>query len=151
LRRSSLRGAILKRAYLEGANLEGGDLKGTYLRGVNLKGAYLKGACLKEADLKGAYLERACLKEADLEGACLKGACLEGADFSITILIDGGTDNRGYRFVGVPGETFRILAGCRWFTLSEAVAHWSSETNTDALARVELIRTIAKARGFISH
>jgi hypothetical protein len=32
-----------------------------------------------------------------------------------------------------------ILAGCRWFTVSEAVAHWNAKGNRDALARVALI------------
>ena len=100
-------------ADLHEADLGGAGLRGAYLRGADLIGADLGGADLHEADLRGANLTYA------------KGAkCL-------------GTDSRGYRFVAIRrGDGWRILAGCRWFTVAEAVAHWTEKGNKDALARV---------------
>jgi len=31
------------------------------------------------------------------------------------------------------------MAGCRWFTLNEATAHWTAKNNRDALARIAAI------------
>ncbi len=123
---------------LRGAYLEGADLRGADLRLANLRLADLRLANLRLADLRGADLEGADLHGADLIGAYLRLADLRGAYLAHTILIDAGQDHRGYRFVGVPtGEGLRILAGCRWFSLEEAKAHWVD--NRDALARVAFI------------
>ncbi len=96
--------------------------------------AVAEGKSLAYADLSGANLS-----DANLSGANLSGAFLSGANLSyVGGVICAGTDRRGYRFVGVMhADGPRIAAGCRWFTLDEARAHWAS--NPDALARVELI------------
>lgn len=78
------------------------------------------------------------LRGADLREANLRGADLREADIERTCLVDAGQDARGYRFVGVPtGDGPRVLAGCRWFTVNEALDHWGQ--NPDATARVMLI------------
>lgn len=129
--------AVARDADLSGANLRDADLRGTYLikanlrqadlRGANLYGAHLYGADLSGADLRGANLRQANLRGADLMGA--HGACCLG------------TDRRGYRFVGIHHDDgWRILAGCRWFTVAEAVAHWEAARNEDALARVAILK-----------
>lgn len=98
-------GLAVRWAFKTGANLEGANLKGACLEGAYLKGAYLKGA-----NLKGAYLK----------GACLKGAYLEGAN-----LIHCGARSDGCEFFTHTrdGEIW-IKAGCRYFTLKDARAHW---------------------------
>ena len=108
-----------------------------------LRGADLSRAGLYEADLSGADLSRADLYEADLYEADLRGADLRGADLRGADLRGAtgvkclGTDRRGYRFVAIRWEDgWRILAGCRWFTIAEALAHWGAKSNKDALARV---------------
>lgn len=83
-----------------------------------------------------------------------KRANLSRADLSRANLIDGGQDRRGYRFVGAPwGDGVRIAAGCRWFTLSAARAHWrdnvQSRNAAECLARVEFIAAEAKRRGWV--
>ena len=81
-------------------------------------------AVAKGTSLRGADLRYADLRDADLRGAAG--------------VICAGTDARSYRFVGVMhADGPRIAAGCRWFTLTKARTHWTS--NPDALARVELI------------
>jgi len=106
------------------ADLSGANLRWANLREANLRWANLRGADLSEAYLRGADLRGANLSEANLRGA---KAC-----------VDAGQDRRGYRFVGIHhADGWRIAAGCRWFTLAEARAHWAS--NPDALRRVELI------------
>ena len=133
----NLAGAVLMS--IDAANLRGADLRGANLRGADLRGAYL---C--SADLRGAYLCDANLRAANLRGADLRGADLRGA------AICGGHDSRGYRFVGVEddGGEIMIAAGCRWFALEEARAHWSDDrpTSPECLARVELIASIHEAR-----
>jgi hypothetical protein len=122
-------------ADLRDANLLGADLRGADLRGADLRGANLRGANLEGANLRGANLEGANLLGANLRGANLRGAGLRGANG----IICAGHDGRGYRFTGhaIAGNLLRILAGCRWFTMRDAVAHWQS--NRDALARVDVI------------
>ena len=75
-----LQGADLRGAYLQGADLQGADLQGAYLQGAYLRGAYLRGAYLQGADLQGADLQGAYLQGAYLRGAYLQGADLQGAD-----------------------------------------------------------------------
>jgi hypothetical protein len=113
--------------------------------------AWLSNTSGTRADLRGADLNRAYLNRAYLSGAYLRGANLRGANLIDANLIDAdligatgilcaGTDPRGYRFVGVRHDSgTMILAGCRWFTVAEAVAHWSTKGNRDALARVNRI------------
>jgi uncharacterized protein YjbI with pentapeptide repeats len=86
------------------------------------------------------------LSDANLSGANLSGANLSGANLSgANGAIDAGTDPRGYRFIGVLyDDGIRVLAGCRWFTHAEAVAHWTAKGNRDALARVALLETLLK-------
>ena len=84
---------------------------------ANLADAYLAGAYLAGANLAGAYLA----------GANLAGANLAGANLADRI-IDGGLRSDGYRFLLTrtePGE-FRVKAGCRNFTLTEAAVHWTA-------------------------
>jgi uncharacterized protein YjbI with pentapeptide repeats len=109
------------------------------LTGANLFGAALSYAKLAHADLTGANLADANLFGANLFGANLADANLFGATLSGAIgVICAGIDPRGYRFVGVMHDDGpHVAAGCRWFTLAKARAHWA--TNPDALARVELI------------
>ena len=110
---------------------------------TNLGGADLRGADLGGADLGGAYLGRA-----DLGGAYLGG----------DNIIDAGEDRRGYRFFGAKEketDLLRINAGCREnLTLEQANWHWSKahandpELAAECLAKVVLIETVARARGW---
>ena len=65
-----------------------------------------------------------------------------GDDVSVeaNTLICAGRDHRGYEFLGVPHKgALMIAAGCRWFTLSEALEHWAE--NAEALAKVRFIKS----------
>lgn len=93
-------------------------------------------------------VERAVRERANLTGAELAGANLTGANLAGATLIDAGQESRGYRFVGVPTDGVRILAGCRWFTVTEAREHWSG--NPEALAKASLIEAEASRRGWIA-
>ena len=121
LRGADLRGAYLREAYLSGANLREADLRGAYLRE-----AYLSGANLREANLRGAYLREADLRGTDLSEAYLSGANPRGADLRGAGVIDCGQRSDGYQFfIHVTAKDQpMLLAGCRYFTLSEARAHW---------------------------
>jgi len=117
----------------------------------NLRGACLSGACLSEANLRGADLYGTDLSRADLSRADLRGADLYGADLSRANLswaggaLSLGQDPRGYWFTAIEhADGWRILAGCRWFTVPEAVAHWTKIGNKDALARVAIVAAHTK-------
>jgi hypothetical protein len=117
-----------KRAILNDADLNGADLSYT-----NLSGASLHGASLHDASLNGANMSGA-----DLRGANLHGADLHGAIGYVCL----GTDKRGYHFRATRHEAgWMISAGCRWFTVAEAVKHWTTRDNKDALARVAILQS----------
>lgn len=103
-------------------------------------GASLEGVIFKGADLRGAYL--VC---ADLGGANLRGAIG---------VIDGGQRSDSHRFVAVRHDHGpKILAGCRWFTLPEARAHWAERhigtpLHAETLAKLDMIETTARAHGW---
>ena len=130
------------RAAVETAVADGGSLDGASLDGANLIRASLNGASLDGASLDGA----------SLNGASLNGASLDGARG----IIDAGQRTDGYRFLGVlgPDGHLMIKAGCRWFIASRARAHWGGSDYPDralgdeSLARVALIVTLARARGW---
>ena len=110
------------------------DWRGAYLQGADLQGAYLRGAYLQGADLQGADLRNADLRGADLRGANLRNAIGYR---------DGGIDFRGYHFRAVlMCEGIQITAGCRCFSLDEALTHWAD--NPDALARVGVLALLLK-------
>lgn len=110
-----------KRANLSDANLTGAYLAGAFLIRAKLIGADLSGACLIDTYLGGADL-----RGANLSGACLHGAVLTGANLHGThgLLCVGPCDGWMMYAVRYPDGP-RILAGCRWFTRSEAAAHWN--------------------------
>ena len=86
------------------------------------------------------------IKRADLYGANLNGANLRAVGGALCL----GYDPRGYRFVGIAhNDGWRVLAGCRWFTLDQAREHWAN--NPDALARIAILdaHNFVHARGAI--
>jgi len=77
-----------------------------------------------DGELKDAYLNGAYLKDANLGGANLSGANLGG-----TCVIDIGQRNDGFQFYlqlrpERKGDEPLVLAGCRYFPISEARRHW---------------------------
>ena len=83
---ANLRGAILSRTELQGADLRNAYLPGAYLYGAQLQGANLRQAQLQGGDLIGARLQGANLLEALLEGADLSRARLQGANLILAQL-----------------------------------------------------------------
>ena len=127
------------RADLRNANLEDVDLRNADLRGADLRNANLRDANLLDADLEDAGLRNASLPGANLRGANLRGANLRGANLRYANLLGANfrgafgfvflpvQDMRGYSFVhAVLDVQWRIRAGCRYFTIPEAKAHWGS-------------------------
>ena len=106
---------------------------------------------LRGADLSGADLRGADLRGADLYGADLRGADLRGAS-GILVL---GQDSRGFRWgVVLPADATgqpMIKAGCRWFTVEQARAHWraaeyaeerGAQVAAESRARLALAETL---------
>ena len=132
---ADLSDADLSGANLWRADLSGADLSGANLSGANLSDADLSGAALSDADLSGANLWRADLSRANLWRADLSRANLWRADLSRANV--HGVEVRGisriacradgYEFLLLDTETgWRVSAGCRFFTIEEARAHWTA-------------------------
>jgi hypothetical protein len=127
---ADLTGADLSGADLTGANLTGADLSGANLSGADLTGANLSGADLTRARLYGANLTGANLYGANLTGARLYGANLTGTrlyDKTVIGLLRRAIRSDGYEFfLWRCREGFFIQAGCRFFGMAEARAHWTA-------------------------
>ena len=122
-------------AVMNGANLREADLYGANLRGANLREVDLRGADLYGADLYGANLRGANLREADLRGADLYEADLRRADLrGADNIIIGPQRSDGYLFFLVKNDKeWRLIAGCRNFTMNEAQDHWQATRARTAL------------------
>ncbi len=143
LTRAYLTGAYLTGADLTGACLTGADLTGADLTGAYLTGAYLTGADLTGADLTGAYLTRA-----NLAGALIKDEVVARLFASVQRLEDPYTFHAFELEVG----GVKIMAGCRWFTLSEFTDHVAAEypdtpKAAETLAILDFIAARAKSLG----
>jgi uncharacterized protein YjbI with pentapeptide repeats len=146
---TNLRGAKLARAKLDNStvaycNLEGADLVGATLRNTNMHGSILS-----KANLERAWLARTQFVFAVLEKANLHGAELMDVNFSKTNLT--GTKYKGvalgrcgavaqakrsdmynFQLMHCADGKWRVMAGCRWFTLPQAWKHWeNTRRNTD--------------------
>ena len=141
---ADLRSAELWNADLRGANLEGANLEGANLRSANLRGADLRGADLWNADLRGANLEGANLLSANLRNADLRGANLEGVYLGGVYLGGftkslGGPVRRATRadahefFLWPTNAGWRVMAGCRFYTIDAAWKHWERTRGGTAL------------------
>ena len=91
---------------------------------------------------------------ANLGDANLSGADLRGANLSGDHVIDGGQRRDGYRFVAHVGKNcMMIVAGCRYFTLSQARTHWAetragTDIGNETMAILDHIERIATLRGW---
>ena len=108
---------------LRGAYLRGADLRGAVLTGADLRGAVLTGADLGDADLRGANLRGANLRGADLRRADLRRADLRRAVGWVSLTY---TDHGHLVGASWQGAEWRILAGCRYFSIKQAREHWGS-------------------------
>ena len=145
-----LSGAVLRGAVLSGAVLSGADLRGADLRDADLRGAYLRGAVLRDTDLSGAYLSGAVLRDADLRDAVLRDTDLRDA-----VLIHCGARSDGYEFFAhIRNGDLWIKAGCRYFTVADAKAHWANtrsgtQLGDESLQLVANAERLAIIRGLI--
>jgi len=131
--------------WLAGDGGERANLRGANLRGINLRHADLRDADLSYSDLRGVDLSYSDLRGANLSGADLSGASLSGANLSYAdlryVYLCGAKsfrflpvqDPRGYSFAHAieTGEGWRVRAGCRDFSIEEALDHWGGGYNGD--------------------
>jgi uncharacterized protein YjbI with pentapeptide repeats len=130
---------------------------GASLVGANLIGARLDRASLDGANLDSARLDRASLVGANLDGASLVGARLDGARLGNQWIVQGATRSDGYAFFLqklTADEEPMIKAGCRYFTLAQAKAHWTNTRRGTALGQeteiiIRSMVALACARGLI--
>lgn len=74
---------------------------------------------------------------ANLTGANLR--CADLTEAKGTYELDM-TDPRGYRPIAVAhADGWRIASGCRWFTVPEALAHWSERCHKYASRYIQAI------------
>jgi hypothetical protein len=142
LRESDLRESDLRESDLRESNLRGSDLRGSNLRGSDLSESDLRESNLRESDLRWSNLRESDLRGSDLRGSDLRWSDLSGSDLSGSNLrwsdlrgsdLSGSkgfylltqTDH-GYMVYGTWRGEWRIIAGCRDFSISEARSHWGS-------------------------
>ena len=106
---------------------------------------------IKEA-VQEAVRGGADLRGADLGGADLRGAYLGGADLGEQWIIQGQTRSDGYAFSlqKLKENTEPMIkAGCRYFTISQAQAHW--ETTRAGQSLLAETRAIVRAMVDVMH
>ena len=93
----------------------------------------------------------AILRGTDLRGADLRGANLFGAN-----AIVGGTRSDGYQFLLFKEENGKLMirAGCHYFTIADARAHWIRTRNgtrlgNESFCLVRQLEEMAKILGWI--
>ena len=148
---ADLSGADLAGADLSGANLSWANLSRVDLAGANLSGADLSGADLSGADLSGADLSGANLSRVDLAGANLSGANLSRAGLRV---IGGRSDGHQFYLHKMPEGPPMLRAGCRFFTLAAARAHWTARRagtllGDESLALCDHAERMAKIAGWL--
>lgn len=151
LSNGDFRGVDLSGRMLGGAKFAGCDFTGADLSGCDLDGADFSGAILAGASMSDSAAVRAKFDKADLTGADFGDTNIYGATFDECIGAHyAGQDPRGYHFIGVRGIIVAIYAGCRRFSVGQAVEHWTANEsngpggdddgpNWDALDRVRAI------------
>jgi uncharacterized protein YjbI with pentapeptide repeats len=90
----------------------------------------LSGADLSYANLSGANLSGADLSAATLSGADLLGVKLGGKG---QVKLATRSDGFDFRLIDCADGEWRVMAGCRWFTLAKAWEHWESTRNNTPL------------------
>lgn len=133
-------GADLRFANLERANFKGVGLRDVNFSDVNLRDADLRGAYLVGADFTGAYL-----KDANFAGTYIGGANL----------IHCGVRSDGHEFYAhTRGGELWVLAGCRYFRVSDARKHWTATRSgtplgDETFALLDNAERLATIRGLI--
>ena len=138
---TNLRGAKLARAKLDNsmviyANLEGANLMEASLRNTNMHGSILSKANLARAGLTRtqfvfAVLENANLHRAELLDVNFSKTNLTGTKYKGVALGRCGavaqakrSDMYNFQLIHCADGKWRVMAGCRWFTLPQAWKHW---------------------------
>ena len=137
---------VTNKSDLSWANLSWANLSWANLSRVDLAGADLSGADLSGADLSGANLSRV-----DLAGANLSGANLSRAGLRV---IGGRSDGHQFYLHKMPEGPPMLRAGCRFFTLAAARAHWTARRagtllGDESLALCDHAERMAKIAGWL--
>ena len=151
-------GLAVKWGLANKANLAGANLAGANLTRANLARADLTRADLTRANLAGADLTRANLAGAYLAGAYLAGAYLAGALIKDEVVarlfasVQRLEDPYTFHAFELEVGGVKIMAGCRWFTLSEFTDHVAAEypdtpKAAETLAILDFIAARAKSLG----
>ena len=139
----NLRGAKLARAKLDNSVVSYANLEGANLMEASLRNTNVHGSILSKANLARAWLIRTQFVFAVLENANLHGVELMDVNFSKTNLT--GTEYKGvalgrcgavaqakrsdrynFQLMHCADGKWRVMAGCRWFTLPQAWKHWET-------------------------
>ena len=94
----------------------GGTLRDANLWDANLRGANLRGADLRDANLWGANLW-----DADLRGAKY------GDDTLAAYVTSADRRDHEFRLFHIADGSHKVMAGCRWMTVSDYRAHVAAE------------------------
>ena len=126
LSNSDISNSDLRGCDLINCNLRGCDISNSDLRGCDISNSDLRGCDLRGCDLRGCDLRYCNLRGCDLINCNLRGCDLSYVKGIENSIIDCGIRSDGYRFYLTRTEQgeWRIKAGCRNFTITEAKEHW---------------------------
>lgn len=145
LSRAKLEGALFRGTNLRHtrfalANLEAASFFDCNMSFADLQGANLKGANFASCNMAHAYLAKArfdrstCFTSTNLRGARMEGAAYQGVKLGRRGAIAAAlrSDGHSFQLIDCADGEFRVMAGCRWFTLPQAWKHWEyTRRNTD--------------------
>ena len=146
---ADLRNADLSYTNLSCVNLKNADLSFVNLYKANLYLSNLTNVDLSSVNLSNTNLSYADLTKADLYKANLKNATLKNTDFTNTnvenaIIPCMEFDPRGYILHIKYDKELRLITGCRNFTYTEAINHWSSNDYPDKMIGRLYVKNINK-------
>ena len=119
-------GLAVKWVIKNGGDLRGCDLSNSDMRGCDLRYCNLRGCDISNSDLSNSDISNSDLRGCDLINCNLRGCDLSYVKGIENSIIDCGIRSDGYRFYLTRTEQgeWRIKAGCRNFTITEAKEHW---------------------------
>ena len=150
---ANMRGANMEGAYMEGANMTGANMEDANMEGANMRGAYMTGANMEDANMRCVNMEGANMRGAYMTGANMEGANMRGVNMRGANIIHCGSRSDGYRFYAHIREgKIWILAGCRYFNITDAAKHWRDTRNGTLLGDesqqlLKNARSLVKIRG----
>jgi len=121
LRFAKLARANLANSVFRNAIADYVDFDGANLRNVEFLSTNLGGSTIRKATLEGTTFLTTNLRQVNFMGSTFQKVRL-GAEGAVAQAVR--SDGHSFQLIDCADGKFRVMAGCRWFTLPEAWRHW---------------------------